>query len=226
MPRIARMVAEGLPHHITQRGNYQQNTFLDDKDKERYLNWLEEYSKKSSLSILAYCLMPNHVHIIGIPAARESLAKTFHQTHTKYSQYFNKKLNTKGHLWQGRFYSCVLDEQHLIAALKYVERNPVRAGLIKEPWEWKWSSASAHVAMNNNRIILLTDVFSIINMNHNQWKQFISNAEENEDYKKIKSYTLTGRPLGSKEFVRGLELKYHKKLIALPRGRPFNEKEK
>lgn len=224
MPRVARIVAEGLPHHITQRGNYHQNTFLDDRDREQYLRWLEEYSRKSGFSILVYCLMPNHIHVIGIPAIKESLSKTFHQTHTRYSQYLNRKLNTKGHLWQGRFYSCVLDEKHLMIAAKYVERNPVKANLVNQPWEWKWSSASAHIASNKDRSILLSDIFSIINMTHDQWKQYISFPEAVEDLKILKGHTLTGRPLGSEEFVKRLELKYHKRLVALPRGRPFKEK--
>jgi putative transposase len=128
MPRIARVVAVGLPHHITQRGNYRQDVFFDTDDRRQYLLWIGEYSAKYGLSVLAYCLMQNHVHFIAIPREANSLAKTFNAAHMRYSQYFNKKLKQRGHLWQGRFYSCVLDESHLMLASRYIERNPVRAG--------------------------------------------------------------------------------------------------
>ena len=142
MPRIARIVAVGLPHHITQRGNYNQNVFLDDNDRKRYAYWIQEYSAKYGLSILSFCLMQNHVHFIVIPNRGDLLAKTLNAAHMRYSQYFNKKMRAKGHLWQGRFYSCVLDEVHLIAAARYIERNPVRANIVRKPWEWKWSAVS------------------------------------------------------------------------------------
>ncbi|MCL0086503.1 transposase [Thermodesulfovibrionales bacterium] len=116
MPRITRIVAVGLPHHITQRGNYRQNVFLDDNDRKHYLSWIHEYSTTYSLSLLAYCLMDNHVHFIAIPKREDSLAKTFNTSHIRYSHYFNKKIKTTGHLWQGRFYSCILDEPHLVVA--------------------------------------------------------------------------------------------------------------
>ena len=137
MPRIARLVAIGLPHHITQRGNYRQDVFLDDNDRIKYLSWIREYSDKYGLSILSYCLMQNHVHFIVIPEREDSLAKTFNTAHMRYSHYFNKKLKATGHLWQGRFYSCVLDGPHLIVAAKYIERNPVRARLVNKPWQYQ-----------------------------------------------------------------------------------------
>ncbi len=135
MPRMARVVAVGLPHHITQRGNYRQDVFLNADDKGRYLAWVQEYSVKYNLSILAYCLMQNHIHFIAIPNQPDSLARAFNSAHMRYSQYFNSKLKRRGHLWQGRFYSCVLDESHLVLAARYIERNPVRAGLVEKPWQ-------------------------------------------------------------------------------------------
>ena len=160
MPRIARIVAVGLPHHITQRGNYRQEVFLDDSDRRQYLSWIQDYSLKYRLSILAYCLMPNHVHYIAIPQEEDSLAKTFNIAHMRYSQYFNKKIKAGGHLWQGRFYSCILDEPHLLMAAKYIERNPVRARLVKKPWEWRWSSAPAHIGMES-MLFNLDDLFKL-----------------------------------------------------------------
>jgi len=219
MPRIARIVAVGLPHHITQRGNYKQNVFLDDKDRKQYLAWIQEYSQKYDLSILAYCLMQNHVHFIAVPDRENSLAKTFNSTHMRYSQYFNKKTQATGHLWQGRFYSCVLDEPHLMAAAKYIERNPVRARVVKKPWEWKWSSALAHTNKERS-LIRLKDLLNIIDMSYKSWSQYIDTNEGEKDSDNIRKHTLTGRPLGSRVFIEKLEKQFGRRLLALPRGRP------
>ena len=141
MTRIARIIAVDYPHHITQRGNNHRIVFNDDEDRKKYLSLVREYAQKYKISILCYCLMSNHVHFISIPHKEDSLAKTFNFAHMRYSQYFNKKTSSCGHLWQSRFYSCVLDEPHLIMAARYIERNPVRAKMVKKAWEWKWSSA-------------------------------------------------------------------------------------
>ncbi|MDO8602364.1 MAG: transposase [Candidatus Omnitrophota bacterium] len=221
MPRIARVVAVGHPHHITQRGNYGQTVFLSDEDRKIYCAWIDKYSDKYGLSLLVDCLMPNHIHFIGIPEKKDSLAKTFNTVHMRYAQYYNEKMKTKGHLWQGRFYSCALDEDHLIAAARYIERNPVRAQLVKKPWQWKWSSASAHIGVRDVEILKLKNIFEIIDMQHRTWKSFIDTEDNSEEIKNIKKFTLTGRPLGKKCFVESLEEKFGKRLRALPRGRPI-----
>ena len=122
MPRIARIVATDYPHHITQRGNYRQTVFTKDTDYKFYLERLNEYRSKYKLSILAYCLMPNHVHFVASPKNEDSLAKTFNACHMRHAHYFNKRNRLTGHLWQGRFYSCVLDDNHLYATVRYVEK--------------------------------------------------------------------------------------------------------
>ncbi|PIW68109.1 MAG: transposase [Candidatus Omnitrophica bacterium CG12_big_fil_rev_8_21_14_0_65_42_8] len=220
MPRIARVVAIDLPHHITQRGNYQQRVFLDDRDRTQYLSWIQEYSVKYSLSLLVHCLMDNHIHFIAIPHKEDSLARAFNTAHMRYSQYFNKKMKTKGHLWQGRFYSCVLDEPHLITAARYIERNPVRAKIVNKPWQWKWSSAQTHI--NEGQAAVKPDnLFESIDMARGSWKEYIDSKEDEKTVKAIRAHTLTGRPLGSKAFIEKLEKRFSRRLIALPRGRPW-----
>jgi len=118
MPRTTRVVVPNYPYHITQRGNYRQKIFENEENRFKYLNWINEYSKKYNLTLLAYRLGEEH-----------SLAKVFSIVHLRYSQYFNKKSGSTGHLWQGRYYSCLLDELHLMAAMRYVEKNPVRERL-------------------------------------------------------------------------------------------------
>ncbi len=153
MPRIARVVAKGYPHHITQRGNYRQPVFEEDEDYVQYLEWLKDYGKKYSLDIWAYCLMTNHVHFVCVPKKEDSLTRTFNMLHMRYAQYINRRKQARGHLWQGRFCSCILDERHTYAAVRYVENNPVRAGIVRKPQKYKWSSASSHVNMEKSSIL-------------------------------------------------------------------------
>ena len=148
MPRRTRVVFEGVVHHITQRGNYRQNVFEDDSDKSKYIEFIREYSEKYGMKIYAYCLMSNHVHFIAAPVKEDSLAMTFKYSNMRYSSYFNRKNKRSGHLWQGRFYSCPLQFEHALEALRYVERNPVRARMVELPWEYEWSSAREHVGFN------------------------------------------------------------------------------
>jgi len=144
MPRIARIVIPGCPHHITQRGNNRQDVFFVDDDRQRYLAILAAQAERFGLTVQGYCLMTNHVHLIATPREPESLAKAVGRTHWLYTQYVNRLHGRSGHLWQNRFYSCALDEPHFYAAMIYVERNPVRARLVRRAWRYPWSSAAAH----------------------------------------------------------------------------------
>lgn len=220
MSRIARVVAVGLPHHITQRGNYRQNVFHNADNRRQYLEWINEYSAKYGLSVLAYCLMLNHVHFIVVPSESFSLAKTFNAAHMRYSQYFNKKLNQCGHLWQGRFYSCVLDQSHLMLAARYIERNPVRAGLIKQPWQWPWSSAASHTNRNNGGLVKLGNLLGIVDMSNAAWERYIDSSEDENLLQDIRKHTYAGRPLGTLEFNKELEEESGRRICAMPVGRP------
>lgn len=221
MPRIARVVVLGWPHHITQRGNYKQKTFSGEADYKRYLQWLSEYCKKYDLNILAFCLMPNHVHFIAIPQKEDSLAKTFNTCHMRYSQYYNKKKEKRGHLWQGRFYSCALDTGHLYEAIRYVENNPVRAKVVKKPEEWKWSSAKAHINKEES-VLPLGRVSDYVDIS--DWEKYLSEKEAEDVIIKVRANTLTGRPSGEESFVKKIEKIVGKHLRPLPEGRPWNEK--
>jgi len=151
MPRVARIVIPGCPHHITQRGNNRQDVFFVDGDRVRYLEILAEQSERFGLTVDGYCLMTNHVHLVATPAGPESLAKAVGRTHWLYTQYVNRLHGRCGHLWQNRFYSCTLDETHFWPAMVYVERNPVRAKRVRRAWEYPWSSAAAHCGVAASR---------------------------------------------------------------------------
>jgi putative transposase len=220
MPRIGRIVVKDYPHHITQRGNYRHTVFIEKPDYEQYLEWLELYAKKNELCFLAYCLMPNHVHYIAIPQNDYSLARTFNTTHMRYSQYFNRKKRSFGHLWQGRFYSCVLDEQHLYAAIRYIENNPVRARLAKTAVDWEWSSARYHVNKEKS-ILSLCDTAKYVKIDN--WGDYLIEPDKSDLIQKIKANILTGRPLGNDQFVARIERIFHMRLRPLTRGRPRKE---
>ena len=145
MARIARVVVPGAWHHATQRGNHQQTVFFGDADRICYLELLRHHTARYAVHIVGYCLMGNHVHIVATPTDSRGLANALGRTHNDYSRWLNLQRRDTGHVWQNRFYSCPLDERHGWEALRYVELNPVRAGLVEHPAEWRWSSAGAHL---------------------------------------------------------------------------------
>ena len=217
MPRIARAVAVGYPHHITQRGNYRQTVFEKDVDYLQYLEWLKLYSRRYSLKIWAYCLMQNHVHFIAVPMEPDSLAKSFNTLHMRYAQHINMRNKSTGHLWQGRFYSCVLDEKHLYAKIRYVENNPVSAGVVKKAEGYQWSSAPSHVKGKIDTV-LSGDCYIVERIK--DWSSYLREEEEALLIEDIRKNTKTGRLCGDDEFILRLEGLIRRKLSALPWGRP------
>jgi putative transposase len=143
MARIARVVLPGIPHHVVQRGVRSQRLFFSDPDRGEYLRLLAEQGRRYGLLYVAWCLMPNHVHLIVIPETETSLAKGIGEAHKAYTRRINFRQATRGYLFQGRFASCPLDERHLFAAVRYALRNPVRAGLVADPADYPWSTTWA-----------------------------------------------------------------------------------
>ena len=223
MPRVSRKVIEGIPHHITQRGNNKQDIFFVDDDRRVYLDTLKEQSEKYGLSIMGYCLMANHVHIIAVPHKEDSLAKAIGRTHFIYTQYINRFHNRSGHLWQGRFYSCALDEYHLLSAMRYIERNPVRAKICRKPWGYEWSSAAAHIGRKYRSELLDFGWWQKV-MEAGEWKKALMWDMDEMEVARLRSNTHTGRPLGSDSFISKLEKMVGCRLRPLPVGRPRKEK--
>jgi len=217
MPRTARITAIDYPHHVTQRGNYRQRVFKTNKDYKQYLSWLKEYSDKNLLDIWAYCLMPNHVHFICVPRRTDSLARTFNTLHMRYSQYINKKQGACGHLWQGRFYSCILDEKHLFAAVRYVENNPVRAGMVGTAEEYPWSSAKGHIKQVADNILCKK---SFLHDDIKDWLSYVKSGEDIHIIEDIRKKTRIGQPCGEDGFMVKLEKKLEMKIRKGNPGRP------
>jgi len=195
------VVVPGVAHHVTQRGNRRCDVFADDADRRLYLSLLRRYTDRYGLLIWAYCLMTNHVHFVATPSAADSLGRTFRDAHQAYAAKFNRKMGESGHLWQGRFFSTPLDERHFWSAVRYVERNPVRAGLVRAAWRYPWSSAAAHCGLRADPLLSgdleLTDHVS-------DWKAFLSEADD-PAVAEIRLKTRTGRPCGDDGFIQRLE---------------------
>ena len=208
MARIARIVIPGFPHHVVQRGNRRQKTFFCKEDYEEYLNLLHNYAKKFNTEILEYSLMPNHVHLIAVPEKEDSLAKTVGSTHLNYTRMINFREKWRGYLWQGRFSSYVLDERYLLAVVKYILLNPVMAKMVKDPWNYKWSSAKHHMGMETNKIISDKLVNSLIT----EWKDFLRTDINKKEIDLLRLHERTGRPVGDMNFIEKLEAKINRSL--------------
>ncbi len=222
MPRIARLCAEGYPHHITQRGNNKETVFFDDEDRRFYLDALKRYRNKYAIRILAYCLMGNHIHILAVPERETSFARGIGGTNLLYTQYINRKYKRSGRLWQNRFFSTIVEEEtYLWAISRYIELNPLRAGLVKKAEDYPWSSARAHV------LGIKDDVLSGDNWLDEEelrsYREFLRQEDE-EINASIRRATSTGRPFGSEGFIKKLENMLGRDISPKKGGRPKRKK--
>jgi len=184
------------------------------------LGILHEQAQRFQFHLKGYCLMTNHVHLIGVPEQEDSLAKAIGRTHYLYSNYINKMHGRNGHLWQNRFYSCPMDDEHECAALCYAELNPVRAGLVRNPWEYEWSSAAFHCGKIPADPWLDITEWRKSPMTKDWAALLKAIARDTGLLQTVRYNTHTGRPLGSDSFLSKLEHCLGRRLRALPVGRP------
>jgi len=218
MPRIARIIGTDYPHHIVQRGNNRQTIFFDDADRELYLRLLIKYTKECLCRISSYCMMKNHTHLLLIPEKTQSLARMMQKLSLTFTQHINKKYDRTGRLWECRFYSSIIDkESYLMSVCRYIERNPVRAKIIEDPIEYKWSSA---------RYILSEDAAEWLQpawtdyYKKDEYMKFLNEQESEEGIGKIESSLFKGVPLGTVKFVNKISEELGISLGTRPRGRP------
>jgi len=223
MARMARVVVPGYPHHVTQRGNRRQKTFFCDDDYRYYIELLTTYTKEYGTEVWSYCLMPNHVHLVMVPGVEDGLCTVLAEVHRRYTRHINFREGWRGHLWQERFHSFVMDESYLLATVRYVERNPVAAGLCGRPHEWRWSSAMAHFDGKDDELVRVKPMRDRID----DWSAYLSgDRENNETHKLIARHTRTGRPLGDDRFVGMLEKLTGKSLVPKRPGRKTPQTDK
>ena len=215
MARLARVVLPNYPHHITQRGNRKQDVFFKEEDYLYYLALLKKWCAKEKVEIWSYCLMTNHVHLIVTPSNVSKLAKAIGETHRRYTLKINQREGWKGYLWQGRFASFPMDEAYLLKAAAYVELNPVKAGMVKLPEDYRWSSVHAHLTGK--------DPLGIVNPNImlqicGDWSHYLEQAMTAED-DDLMRHEKTGRPLGGESFIEKAESLLNRELKKKKPGR-------
>jgi putative transposase len=220
MPRIRRIAIEGISYHLTQRGNGRQQIFFSDADCQLYLDLLARYAAEARLRLHAYCVMPNHTHLIATPERAGSMSAALSRTHADYARHFNLERRSCGHVWQARYFSCPLDRAHFWQAMAYVERNPVRARLADRAGDFRWSSAGAHLgtraAPGFLNLSLWREAFT-----PGEWASVLaSESEEIEFGERLAEAGIRGRPLGGEDFVTALERQAGRRLRAKPVGRP------
>ena len=219
MARLARVVMEGVPHHVTQRGNRRQTVFFSEDDYAAYLALLAEACRAADVAVWAYCLMPNHVHLILVPSDANGLRAALSEAHRRYSRRINFREGWRGYLWQGRFASAPMDEDHLMAAARYVELNPVRARLCARAEEWPWSSARAHLAGRDDGVVRTAPLLE----REGRWAEFLEAGLPPVQHEAIRAAERTGRPLGSADFIKGLETSLGRPLARRKPGRKPRE---
>ena len=219
MARLARVVIPGSPHHVTQRGNRRAPTFFEDGDYILYLKWLSEAASNARTEIWAYCLMPNHVHVILTPEDEQGLRRTFADLHRRYTGFINARHGWTGHLWQGRFGSVAMDDAYLANAVRYVAMNPVRAGLVERAEDWRWSSARAHLAGEDDGVVRVAPVLERVG----DFRAFIGDDADAAAFKALRQSETTGRPLGSAGWITALERSSGRTLAPQKRGRKSRE---
>ncbi len=194
MPRTPRIVIPGTPHHVTHRGNNKQVIFQSDYNRDYYLTLLKQYAEKNDLTILGYCLMPNHIHLVVLPNHEDSMAKAIGVAHNSYARAMNQMHGKCGHLWQARYYSCPMDDKHLVAALRYVEQNPVRSGAVSRAVDYPWSSAIAHATGIDRRDFISMEWWNE-RFNPIEWHDFLNEILDNDFARSIRYNTKTGKPM-------------------------------
>jgi putative transposase len=219
MPRRNRIIVPGLPHHITQRGNGQKNIFDTDADRLVFLSLLGRYARQYALAIWGYCLMSNHFHLIAVPEREDSASNALGRLLADYARYLNVRRQSSGHLWQARYYSVPMEPGYCWKALAYVERNPVRAGMIDKAEQYRWSSAPSRLGLGSTPAWLELRTWRG-QWTPQEWLRFLEDrATEAVMRDELREVMLGGYPLGQ-ELVERLEGELGTRLHRGKAGRP------
>jgi putative transposase len=223
MARFARIVLRDYPHHITARGNRREPIFFENGDHEVYRDLLAEQATKAGVEIWAYCFMPNHVHLIAVPTTDDGLARAIGEAHRRYTNYINARARFRGHLFQNRFGSVVMDEAHLVTAARYVSLNPVRARLVARAQDWPWSSVGAHLSGEDDALVIVKPLLDRVG----DFRTFLQpDARDTALFATLRRSETTGRPLAAEDFVRDLEKRLGRPIARRASGRKPNARER
>ncbi|HKA80414.1 MAG TPA: transposase [Xanthobacteraceae bacterium] len=215
MARLPRIIVPGLAHYVTQRGNRGQPIFFEQSDYGLYRDLVAEHCRRAAVDIWAYCLMPDHVHLVVVPTIGEGLARAIGEAHRKYSAFVNARARCSGHLFQARFASVVMDVDHALAAIGHVARNPVRTGLAARPEHWPWSSARAHLAGRDDGLVCVAPLIRRIG----RFSDLLAAEPDPAAVARLKAAQTIGRPVGSDDFIALLEQQLGRSLRPQKPGR-------
>ena len=201
MARLPRIIVPGLAHYVTQRGNRGQPIFFEQSDYSLYRDLVAEHCRRAAVDVWAYCLMPDHVHLVVVPTTGEGLARAIGEAHRKYTAFVNARARCSGHLFQARFASVVMDADHALAAIGHVARNPVRTGLAAQPEHWPWSSARAHLAGRDDGHVRVTPLIRRMG----RFADLVAAEPDAAAIARLRAAETIGRPVGSDDFITMLE---------------------
>lgn len=219
MPRRARVVITGIPHHVTQRGNHRERVFFREGDEAAYLRLLRDHASGNAVEIVAYCLMPNHVHHVVIPSSPQGLHRLFKAVHGQYAQRVNRFRDQKGHLWQGRFFSSPLDANYFVNAVRYVELNPVRARIVEKAEDYSWSTAAVHCGLRKCLVLGKIPRFGLL-PDAGSWSRWLSDGLAIESIEILRRNSCRNLPCGTPEFVAQLARSVGRSLEYVRHGGP------
>jgi putative transposase len=225
MARLPRLSVAGLPHHLIQRGNNRQAVFLSDDDLQQYRAQLAELGPLHGVDIHAYVLMPNHVHLLVTPVTAQACSRFMQALGRRYVAWFNRKHSRTGTLWEGRFRSTVIEsERYLLACSRYIELNPVRAGLVADPMSYPWSSHAHHAGLKVDPLItdheLLWQLGNTPFERQRAYAALFESRMTDEEIAAFRYSTQKGWALGSASFLGDLERSVVRRTVPARRGRP------
>ncbi|MGD0192185.1 MAG: transposase [Rhizomicrobium sp.] len=216
MARYARIVVCDYPHHVTARGNRREPIFFENGDHDVYRTLLAEQAEEARVEIWAYCLMPNHVHLIAVPREQTGLARAIGEAHRRYTNYINARAGFRGHLFQNRYGSVAMDDAHLITAARYVSLNPVRAGLVARAEDWPWSSVRAHLKGEDDGLVKVRPLLERVA----DFRTLVAPDPRDTDcFAALRRSETTGRPLAAEDFVKDLERRIGRPIARRASGR-------
>jgi putative transposase len=225
LARLPRLILPGLPQHIILRGNNRQAIFFSDHDRAHLLATLREAAGTHGVAIHAYVLMDNHFHLLATPTSAEALSRMMQSLGRRYVGWFNARHGRSGTLWEGRFRAGLIEgDRHLLACMRYVELNPVRAGLCPRAEDWDWSSARHHLGLQRSPLVTEHEMYWLLGNTpferEHAYRELLDQGLSLAESARFTEAALRGRPVGSEAFLKPLAVDHQTVVAARPRGRP------
>ncbi len=231
MARRLRVAPTGIPQHVIQRGNNRQVCFASEDDMRAYLSWLKEYAQKYKVHIHAWVLMSNHVHLLCTPQASDAVSRMMQALGRVYVRYFNHTYQRSGTLWEGRYKSCLVEsESYLLQVYRYIELNPVRAGMVGDPGEYTWSSYPCNAFGKKSEMHTPHELYRALGRTDaermERYRALFSAHVDGPLLEKIRQSLNKGLALGHERFAEQIEVLTGQRVVPGRRGRPRKEPKK